>query len=160
MVVLRKNAPIRIHCVKMQTDDQPRGIRLLECYHTILQRRVVAVDIALSANDSNDSMIQFVDELDRFGENITSYSRDYGVMFVHQTIGYVNIEDRESQLFTWHDSEINNGSHLRCKIVDEGEYFLLQVLGRTSFVGIEKFDSGWYLSITDRDSSALFYPRD
>ncbi|KAG0309789.1 hypothetical protein BGZ99_000772 [Dissophora globulifera] len=142
----------KVYSVKAKTNntgDQLRGLRFKKCHHMFLDRSIYGVDVDLTG----DVVIQF--NAMNGGNMVQCDGSVYDVLIAGKTLRYINTEGRESQLFT-EDDNAYFGEQLRCVVVDYGEYFMLQISGMGSFVGVEKFDSGWYLSVSSQSNAALF----
>lgn len=131
------------------SEDRLRGLQFLDCAHVLLGRRVTGIDVDLKARGD----ITFSGGN---GDTVAFGGTNYDVSFMGDSIRYVNIENRESQLYKF-DGDDRNGQQLQCSVIDCGQYFMLKISGTESYVGIEKFDSGWYLTVSPHEKAALFH---
>ncbi|KFH61771.1 hypothetical protein, variant [Podila verticillata NRRL 6337] len=92
----------------------------------------------------------------RPGEPVIFGGPKYLIRFLGSLIRHVNITDRESQLYK-DDGNDGSGNYLECLPYNKGDHFILWIPRQDSYVGIEKFESGWYLTVSPLENAARFY---
>ncbi|KFH61770.1 hypothetical protein MVEG_12387 [Podila verticillata NRRL 6337] len=159
MIPLKAGYSYRVKAQKAGTDDNPRPLRFLECNHLPLGHRATCIDVDRGA-DEGQSTIHFTDMVNGDSRDPISFGgRTYLIWFLGSIIRYINVTDRESQLYK-DDGNLETGDYLECTPYDMGNHFTLWIQKRNSpilFVGIEKFESGWYLTVSPFENAARFY---
>ncbi|KFH61772.1 hypothetical protein MVEG_12388 [Podila verticillata NRRL 6337] len=145
------------------SNDNPRPLRFLECNHVPLGHRATCIDVDSNAN-LRQSAIEFANlddiyrdpRVPRPGEPVIFGGPKYLIRFLGSLIRHVNITDRESQLYK-DDGNDGSGNYLECLPYNKGDHFILWIPRQDSYVGIEKFESGWYLTVSPLENAARFY---
>lgn len=136
------SAPIPyIKVSRLGSGDDLRGMQFLTCGHELTGRKEECIDV-----DRNGGLdMQF----------FTAEGGGYEVAIGGKKLYAVSLINRESQLFTTGNQ---TNETLKCLRIERkgSNSFHLKLRDMDAYVGIEKFDSGWYLSVCNADNIAEF----